>query len=250
MNKIQLCNNYINELSSIKNLSKNSIKVYSSVINEFYKYKWNREGLINYMNDVKSQKANTISRKIVIVKNFLNYCYDKNKLTEKFWEELKAPRQKKLPKYLTKEEVEKIIKNSAEPYNNIYNFIYKTGLRISELYNIIDIQKNEDEYILKIAGKGNKERNLRVNEQIYFLYKKIIKKELPSIRSIQRNITKASKKAKIYKKVTVHTLRHSFAINLVNNNVPINSIQSVLGHSNLSTTGIYLKVSSDEITLE
>lgn len=248
INKITICNEYINELKNIKNLSENSIKVYSSVIREFYGYKWDKEGLNKFMSDVKSQKANTKARKITIIKNFLNYCFDNGKIKNKFWEDLRAPREQQLPKYLTENEVKAIILNSQPPYMYIFDFISRTGLRVSELYNI-DVQQDKDGYIIKIKGKGNKERNLRVNPEIYELYLKF-KDEIPSIRSIQRNITAAAKKALITKPVTVHKLRHSFAITLINKGVSLNIIQSVLGHTNLSTTGIYTKVSGTEILLK
>lgn len=248
INKIKVCNEYINNLKDIKNLSESSVRVYTSTIKEFSKYTFTKDGLNKYMIGIKSQKANTKARKITIVKNFLNYLYENKYIKEKFWNNLKAPREQLLPKFLTKQEIQAIINNSNEPYCYIYDFLAKTGLRISELYNL-SFQKLDNNYILKIKGKGNKERNLKINNKIYELYLKF-KDEIPAKRTLQRNIKKAALKANINKNVSLHTLRHSFAINCINKNIPINIIQAILGHNNLNTTSIYTKVSSDEITLE
>lgn len=248
MNKIELCNSYINEIRVIKNLSLSSVKVYTSVIKEFYGYKWDKEGLLKFMNDIKSQRANTKARKITIIKNFLNFCYDRGKIKIKFWEELKAPRESNLPKYLTAEEIETIINNSDGIYRYIFLFLYHTGLRISEINNIM-LQVSGTNFFMVVRGKGSKERVLKISKEIYDIYNLIISEKMPSIRSIQRNFSGAVKKAGITKKCSVHTLRHSFAVSKVNEGVPLNVLQSVLGHTNLSTTGIYTKVSGTEIML-
>lgn len=242
--------NFLNELSLIKNVNSNTLKNYNQVLNEFSKVRnpASMQGLNLFMENIKHQKPNTIARKITIVRSFLNYLYDNGKIKKKFWEHLKPPRYNALPRFLTSKEIKALIKNAREPYCYIFEFIYKTGLRLSELYNLEFERINRNTFILRVIGKGNKERVLKVDKKIKDLFENF-KDILPGKRSIQREIKKAAIKAGIDKDVSVHKLRHSFAISKINDGVPINVIQSLLGHSSLNTTAIYLKFSSNDVKL-
>lgn len=243
--------NYLSYIETIKNVSKGTIKVYKGVLYAYKKNKYplNEAGLFRFIDDIKQQSPATKARKITIIKAFLNYLYDKGKIKNKYWEGLKAPRYAQIPKYLTEKEIKNILENSKDPYKSIFEFIYKTGLRVSEIYKIEDIQKiNQNTYYLTVNGKGNKQRSLSIDKKVYNLYNSF-KDNIPAVRSIQRHIKQAAEKAEIKKSVTVHKLRHSLAVKLINNKTPLNVIQSILGHSNLSTTGIYTKVSSNYFKL-
>jgi integrase/recombinase XerD len=103
---------------------------------------------------------------------------------------------------------------------------------------------------IRIKGKGNKERIINISKELVeelmnsgFFEKK------PSVRSIQRAVKRYARKAGIKKKVTPHIFRHSFAVALIERGVPLNKIQALLGHANISTTSIYLKIASEGIEI-
>ncbi|MCS7134453.1 MAG: site-specific integrase, partial [Candidatus Pacearchaeota archaeon] len=173
---------------------------------------------------------------------------------------LKLPKkEKKLPEVLTKEEVKKLIDAAKTKKSKlIIKLLYSTGMRVSELVNLKCKDINLREMIGWIRrGKGKKDR-------IFFLSEKLARelepyvedpsrvyvfsKEKPlTTRNIQKIIKKAAEKSQIKKKVTPHTLRHSFATHLLESGTDIRFIQALLGHENLNTTQIYTHVSIEEL---
>ncbi|MEK6841839.1 MAG: site-specific tyrosine recombinase/integron integrase [Nanoarchaeota archaeon] len=177
---------------------------------------------------------------------------------------IKRPkREKRIPSVLTKDEVKKLL-NSAENKKSklMLSLIYACGFRVSELVNlkVNDLAPAEGIGYVK-QGKGKKDRvfNLPLN-----LNKLLIKqmenqkksnqeflfsgpKGKLSERNIQKIIKKVAEKAGIKKEVHPHTLRHSFATHLLENNVDIRKIQELLGHADLSTTQIYTHISREEL---
>ncbi len=170
-------------------------------------------------------------------------------------------REKKLPVILSKEEIERLI-SSTKNINHrlIIQVGYSAGLRISEIINLkwrdIDFDRN---LIHLKRAKGKKDRivmlslkvkdglmNLTPNKEGYvFLTNRDGKY---TQRTIQKIIENAASNAGIRKSITPHTLRHSFATHLLENGTDIRYIQDLLGHSNISTTLIYTKVSNKNIS--
>src|SRR3989338_5665316 len=169
-------------------------------------------------------------------------------------------REKRLPVVLSKEEIESLI-SATKNINHrlILQIGYSAGLRISEIINLnwqdIDFDRN---IIHLKRAKGKKDRivmlslkvkenliNLTSNKQGYvFLTNRSGKY---TQRTIQKIIKNAAMKAGIRKSITPHTLRHSFATHLLENGTDIRYIRDLLGHSDISTTLIYTKVSSRNI---
>lgn len=217
--------------------------------------------------------------------NYLDYCINVRNLcrgtvnyinsTLKFfyvvtlegaWSDLRVPRlryDKKLPNYLTKEEVRLLLEATTYlKHKAILSTIYSAGLRVSEVINlrISDIMSAEMKIRIR-NGKRNKERytllsqkNLELlrlywrkfgyknySPEDYLFISRQTKKTLTS-RGVQSAMDKAIKKAGITKKATPHTLRHSFATHLMNDGVNLVTIQALMGHSNMKTTSIYLHV--------
>jgi len=179
-------------------------------------------------------------------------------ILKKDFSNVKMPKKdSKLPEVLTKEEVKKMIESADNQKSRlIISLLYSTGLRVSELVNL----KVED---LNVAdksgwvrrGKGAKDRlfvlseNLAKELQEYLQGKEnkyIFSKEEPlTTRNIQKIIKGTKTRAGIAKRVTPHTMRHSFATHLLEQGTDIRLIQTLLGHSSLSTTQVYAHVSSD-----
>ena len=173
---------------------------------------------------------------------------------------LEVPKkEKKLPIVLSTEEVKSLIDSTEHIKSKlILKLLYSSGLRVSELVNLspndLDFQQNIG-WVRK--GKGSKDRIFKIAESLSKQLQKWISKnpgnfvfsnkEPMSTRNVQLLIKTAAKKAKINKKVTPHTLRHSFATHLLESGENLLVIQQLLGHENLETTRIYTHISQDQI---
>lgn len=174
---------------------------------------------------------------------------------------LETPKkEKKLPIVLSTQEITNLI-DSAEFVKTqlIVKFLYSSGLRVSELVNLkpgdLDLEENIG-WVRK--GKGSKDRIFKIAESLSKQIKRYLNKNPENkylfsknkpltTRNIQILIKKLAKKAKIHKKVTPHTLRHSFATHLLDGGVNLLVIQQLLGHENLETTRIYIHISQEQI---
>lgn len=203
------------------------------------------------------------SSSIIVFLSAIKYAFSsilKNDITI----EIKRPkREKKLPTVLTKEEIKKLFNSLNNKKSKLMvSLIYACGFRVSELINlkIEDLDFNERVGYVKQA-KGRKDRIFNIpNFLIKDLKKHIEKnklqkqnflfsgpKEKLTSRNIQKIVSKAAHRAGINKEVHPHTLRHSFATHLLENNVDIRKIQELLGHANLATTQIYTHISTEEL---
>lgn len=147
---------------------------------------------------------------------------------------------KTLPKSLTHEEWVKLIK-AIPPKDRqakvAFLLAYGSGLRISEVKNL-QPENVKSNYIQVWGGKGGKDRTVPKPKG----WKEWMFKILPikkTTRSLERNFKSYAKKAGLDPKYVFHSLRHSFATRAVDNGIPINQVQLLLGHSNVSTTSIY-----------
>jgi len=167
---------------------------------------------------------------------------------------------KKLPVVLSRQEVSKllsVIKN--QKHKTILALMYSAGLRVSEVVKIKIQDIDLDNKIIWIRqGKGKKDRQSIISKKLF----KVLQKQVSlkgakeylfsgqnpdthlSIRSVEKFFHNALEKANVKKKATCHSLRHSFATHLLEDGVDIRYIQTLLGHSNVTTTQIYTKVSN------
>lgn len=174
---------------------------------------------------------------------------------------IKRPKnEKKIPIVLTKQEISDLINTPENSKSKLMiQLLYSSGLRVSELVNLksTDIDFSENIGWVR-SGKGKKDRMFIISKKLSKKLEKFIKKnsdwkyifskENPlTTRNIQKIVQKTAKKAGINKHVHVHTIRHSFATHLLESGVDIAKIQKLLGHSALTTTQIYLHISSVEL---
>lgn len=176
---------------------------------------------------------------------------------------VKSPKsEKKLPTVLTKDEIKKLLKAVENPKHKLLiEFMYSSGLRVSECVSLKFDELDLNEKIGKIKhGKGNKERYIILSDNLikhlneYIKVKKDNSQYIFSIngrpittRQAQNIVKGAAIKAGIKKRVFCHALRSSFATHLLEAGTDIRVIQELLGHSNLSTTQIYTKVSTQQL---
>lgn len=235
---------------------------------------------INYLFDEKKLKDRSIKRKIISLKIYFNFLEDNSIIKTNPFTKLKFKfkQEKKLPKTLQKNEVKKLLEtvydelnSSITPYKkfetirniSLLEILISTGIRIQEasLITLNDISLQEKTII--IHGKGRKERQLFIlNKYVLSSLKNwltIRKTSSPkcnnifinkygnplSIHSIENIFRKYKTLSNINIKATPHYLRHTFATNLLTNGADLRSVQEILGHSSISTTQIYLEISSN-----
>jgi len=171
-------------------------------------------------------------------------------------------RHKTLPTVLSRKEVDSLLKVVRHPTSRaLVMILYSSGLRVGEVVRLRPEDLDPDRGLLRVrAGKGRKDRytllSLRAFEAVErhrlfqdktearWLFPSIHKGKHVTTRSVQKVVSRAAARAGIQKRVTPHTLRHSFATHLLENGTDIRIIQVLLGHNNLSSTARYTKVSN------
>ena len=278
--------NYIDDyvifLKTEKKLGDASIESYKLDLRSFNDYikkdlkNITTEEILQYLNLLrKDLKPKSVNRHISALKGFYNYLVDEKYIKSSPLENISVLKtQKNLPKYLTINEVDQLLNfplNTAFDYRNkaMLEVMYATGLRVSELvsleYSNVDLYNS----VIRVKGKGKKERVVPIGETASYYLKKyveeyrnklIIKENYNELflnnhgKPISRNgfnfiLENIRIKTKIEKELTPHVLRHSFATHLLEGGADVRSIQEMLGHENISTTNIYTHV-VDEILRE
>ncbi|MBS3152523.1 tyrosine-type recombinase/integrase [Candidatus Woesearchaeota archaeon] len=253
----------------IKGFTKATIKTYLTHSQDFLKFT-NKEPLQTTIDDVKlyqvalsdkNAKPATVILKLSAIKFLFNKVL-KHKIIN---DDIEYPKsQKKIPDALTKEEVQKLLSTIKNfKHKLLLEFMYGSGLRVSECVNFKVRDLNLDNFTAKvISGKGNKQRmiilskdfvssirnylNLREEKSEWLFSSKNLDKPMTA-RMAQKVIEKAAKEAGFQKRVYCHILRSSFATHLLEGNVDIRYIQELLGHSSISTTQRYTKVSMEQL---
>lgn len=191
-----------------------------------------------------------------------------NSVLKRNWSDdviVRPKKLKKLPPVLSRDEILAILSNIENiKHRTILLTTYSSGLRISEVLNLRLEDIDSKSMTIKVhCGKGGKDRftvlgkeNLAALRQYWKLYRPkdllfpgLIEGQPVAARNIQYVFKMAKEKAGITKPATVHTLRHSFATHLLENNTDLRTIQVLLGHSNINTTCIYLHLSKHRISL-
>lgn len=271
---------YINYLSLERQLSINTIDGYKRDLLDFYKFtnksykNINKEDIVNYIGYLnKKVGPKTINRHIVSIKNYFKYLEKNNNIKENPCSDitgLKTP--KKMPRVLSVEDIDKLLDinlTDAYSYRNktMLELMYSSGLRVSELLNLtisnIDFNMN----LVRIFGKGSKERIVPMSdiatkylfEYINLYRNTLVKNNVTDIVFLNSRGNKLSRQGffkilrgialekGINKEISPHTLRHSFATHLLNNGADLRSIQTMLGHENIETTQIYTHVSNNYV---
>lgn len=216
-----------------------------------------------YLAEFEHLKMSSIGKKLSVLKSFFGWMTAEEILIRDPTAKLKPPKQeKRLPKALKIEELEMMREACVTIRQRAFlEVFYATGCRLSEVHDLNKSDINLQTMSCNVIGKGDKER------EVYFSYKALyhLKKYLNarnddvdalmvterrpyrrvSKRAIQREISKIAKLSGLEKKVSPHTLRHTFATLTLNNGADIVAIQHLLGHSDPSTTQGYA-VLSDE----
>ncbi len=283
----EIQNKWIEFLNAELRLSQNTLENYTRDLKQFINYIQNNitqnitektfENLTikdfrAFIISIKNKNPSSIARNISTLKNFFKFLNEENIAINTQIEILKSP---KLPKKLSSalnnddainilETFDKVINDKwqAERDKALFTLIYGTGLRISEALNL-NINDIQNETLI-IKGKGNKERMvplLDIIKDTINAYIKIapfnFRNDDPVFRGAkgarltprvaQRDIEKVRNYLGLSNNTTPHSLRHSFATQLLENGTDLRTIQELLGHASLSTTQLYTKMNMGKI---
>lgn len=273
--------NYLKYLEFNKNYSENTILSYQEDILEYLNY-LKRECLDIYevkYSDIRflleyydslHLKSTSVRRKISSLKGFYKYLCRMGKTNDNPFSYVTLPKkEKKLPQYLNYNEMIEIFdvidtSNFLGLRNRlIMELLYATGIRVSELVNIKIKDIDNSNRSIIVTGKGDKTRIVFFNE----ITKKCLEKYLTeskenrktdyliinnngnkiTTRGIRLIMDKVIKETSIIKNVHPHILRHTFATHLLNNGCDLLTVQELLGHASISTTGIYTHVTTEHV---
>lgn len=253
-----------------KRYSENTIKTYLSYMGAFAEDFKDR-----ILDSISTREINAYISKLILTRGIsasqqnqrisaINFYYEKILGRKKTHLQIHRPRKKKkLPKVLTVDEVEQILKHCNNlKHKCILMTLYSGGLRRSELLNLKPSDIDSKQMLISIRNsKGNKDRHTLLSETLLVQLRDYFKLYKPknwlfegqrggqySATSIENIFRKALHRAKIEKHATPHTLRHSFATHLLEQGINLRYIQELLGHSSTKTTEIYTHVSSKQLS--
>lgn len=226
-----------------------------------------------YEQSLNDLKSSTISRRISTIKNFFLFLENEKIATNLVKEVILPKKEKHIPTFLSIDEIKNLLSVFDETKPTEYRdktmvlVMYSAGLRVSELINLEKRSINFEEKLITLKGKGNKERFVPLNyialeylnnylsqnknnkvfskSKHLFINKKDGKPLTRQYFFVELN--KYAKRAGIDKKISPHTLRHSFATHLLENGADLRVVQELLGHAKIETTQIYTHLSTKKI---
>ena len=277
---------YLKYLKNVRNYSSHTISSYESDLLSWSEYLDNKKinylhvnkdeilGYLKYLDDNKYTNT-SIARQIASFRGFYKYLEDNKYISTNPFLRIHNPKLKrKLPNTLNYEEIRKLLDDvelkTPRDYmeHAIFELLYASGIRVSELVNLEEKNIDFKEMTIRVLGKGNKERivffgeyardallnylkyrselNIKNNKYL-FLNNKGGQLSRNSVYEILKNRVD---KLSIGHPVSPHTLRHTFATDMLQNGASIRTVQELLGHEKLSTTQIYTHLTEDFLRKE
>ena len=276
---------FLKFLENDKKVSNNTLQSYKRDLEQFNNYikskglKYNKvdekdlKEYLNFLVKEENKKPSTISRMIASIRSFYQYGVKNKTISVDPTEKIQSPKiEKKAPCVLTTEEVELLLEQPTDADlkgirdRAMLEFAYATGMRVTEIIslNVEDVHI-EEEYVE--CKNGSKKREIPLGKLALNSVKEYLEKarevlvksdrekslfvNLNGKRLTRQGFWKIIKyyqeQAHIDKDITPHTLRHSFATHLLQNGAELKAIQSMLGHSDISSTQVYMKFQNDSI---
>lgn len=266
-------------LENEKKLSDNTLQSYKRDLKQFKRYlesyglrfdrvkKEDIEDYIKEMAEDEKKKPASISRSIASLRSFYQFVLKRKKIKVDPTKDVKAPKvEKRVPSVLTSEEVELLLEQPKDVDlkgirdKAMLEFAYATGMRVTEIISLnLDDVNLEEGYVT--CKNGNKQRNIPLGKMSLKALKEyieeardiLIKSESEQALFVNVNggrltrqgfwkiIKYYKEQAHITKDITPHVLRHSFATHLLQNGADIKAIQTMLGHSDISSTQVYMQ---------
>jgi integrase/recombinase XerC len=268
---------FLDHLRHEKNASLHTINNYQRDLLQLARYIHDRKLPLKNINNVvlrgflatlyeKKLKKSTISRKLASIRSFFQYCMKKRWVEDNPAKVLSTPKQEKhVPSFLSEDEMTAFLdlprsgKTLDLRDRAILELLYATGIRVGELVGIDLDDVNHAEHIIRIKGKGKKERLVPFGHKALESMRSYLKVRTTLIkgqkhqqalflnyrgdrltsRSIERLVNNTIKRTAIRRQISPHSLRHSFASHLLSRGADLRIIQELLGHQSLATTQKY-----------
>lgn len=266
-----------------KELDRKSLKAYRIDLRQYFEYvcvdEPDKEKIEEYVTHLhKSYKQKTVKRKIASIKAFYNYLEDTEVIAENPFRKIKVKFKETvtLPRIIPREEIEKLLNHMYQCLNEsdkvsrkymlrdvaVIEVFFATGARVYEISNIREDSINLNTGLIRLMGKGGKERYVQIsNTSILEVLKKYYDENEQAIKksgyffvnnresryteqSIRLMLKKYTKQAGIERNITPHMFRHSFATYLIEEGVDVSCVQQILGHSSIKTTQIYIHIAA------
>jgi integrase/recombinase XerD len=273
---------FLSYLKFVKRRADSTIYEYKKILKSYKKfvqiYGLTRGCFLKYLEEISNLSQRTIKLRIVVLKSFLNYLYENGEISgKKYWKDANAKIPSDVPKGLTESQIKVFFSVIEDKFDKtFYSLLLKTGLRISEALSLEKEQIifYDDHAELVINGKGNRVRYLKISKQYaeqlvtFANGKKYIfsnDNDVPiTSRTMERRfqdyVIKANKKIDQmrvsgynninYINATPHALRHTCAKRLLNSGKNLEEVRYILGHTTISTTGIYVRSDSHSSVLD
>lgn len=270
-------------LSAERGCSANTVNAYSSDLTDFIAYlrehavhsfeAVTRDDIVDFLGECKDRgmESSSISRRLVAIRSFFRYLFQERIVPAELTDVMTSPKLWRiLPDFLSSREVAALIeafpKNGRDPLalrnRCLLELMYSSGLRVSECADLRNGAIRFEEGLLRVFGKGSKERIVPVGKVALAVLKKYLECARPALlktasspylflsfrgKRLDREriwavVKEAALKAGIRKNIHPHTLRHSFASHLLENGADLRVIQEMLGHADIGTTQIYTHV--------
>lgn len=283
----KILKHFIGFITLEKGLSQNTVSAYQADLVSFINWLYDdgiqefesvsRNDIIYYLGELKDQglEVSTIARKLVSIKVLFRYLFQEKIIKNDITDVMDSPKLWRiLPDFLSSIEIDGILKAypaGKDPLNfrnkTMLELMYACGLRVSELIQLPVNAINFDEMIVRIYGKGNKERIVPVGRPAANLVRRYLndhrssfikETDYPNLflsyrgkplnrERVWRIVKQAALIAGINKNIHPHTLRHSFASHLLENGADLRIIQEMLGHADISTTQIYTHIDKKQL---
>lgn len=266
-----------------KELDGKTLKAYRIDLRQYFEYvcvdETDKEKIEEYITHLhKSYKQKTVKRKIASIKAFYNYLEETEIIAESPFRKIKVKFKETvtLPRIIPREEIEKLLNHMYQCLNEndkvshkhmlrdvaVIEVFFATGARVYEISNIREDSINLNTGLIRLMGKGGKERYVQIsNTSILEVLKKYYDENEQAIKksgyffvnnresryteqSIRLMLKKYTKQAGIERNITPHMFRHSFATYLIEEGVDVSCVQQILGHSSIKTTQIYIHIAA------
>ena len=274
---------YLEYCTYRKELDAKTVKAYRIDLTQFFSYVQStepeKETIEQYITELhKKYKQKTIKRKIASIKAFYSFLEEEELVEQNPFRKIKVKFKETiiLPRIIPREEIEQLLNCIYASLSSLSGIQYKhslrdaavievffaTGARVYEISNIRAENINLNSGLIRIMGKGGKERYIQIsNTAVLDILRKYYEENEPEIKksgyffinnrgkryteqSIRLMLKKYTLKAGIQRKITPHMFRHSFATYLIEEGVDVSCVQQILGHSSIKTTQIYIHVAA------